>query len=66
MYLDFYGFKEKPFTLSPNPKFLFYSGEHKEAFSRLMFAVLLQQQGYMVLTGEVGTGKTTLVNETVE
>ncbi len=65
MYLDFYGFKEKPFTLSPNPKFLFYSGEHKEAFSRLMFAVLLQQQGYMVLTGEVGTGKTTLINELV-
>lgn len=61
MYLDFYGLKEKPFTLSPNPKYLFYSRRHKEAMSQIIYAVT-QKDGYMVLSGEVGTGKTTLIN----
>ena len=61
MYLDFYRLKEKAFSLSPNPKFLFYSESHKEAISQMIFA-LKENYGFMVLTGEVGTGKTTLVN----
>lgn len=61
MYLDFFGFKEKPFTLSPDPKFLFYSPTHKEAISQMIYAIR-EGHGFMVLTGEVGTGKTSLIN----
>ena len=65
MYLDFYGFKERPFTLSPNPKYLYYSRSHKEAYAQFIYA-LTEQYGYMVMTGEVGTGKTTLANAMVK
>ncbi len=61
MYLDFYGITEKPFTLSPNPRYLYYSRKHKEALSQIIYAVT-EHYGYMVLTGDVGTGKTTLIN----
>ncbi|NIR51883.1 AAA family ATPase [candidate division KSB1 bacterium] len=61
MYLDFYGLKNKPFTLSPDPKYLYYSSSHKEAVSQFIYSIT-QQNGFMVLTGEVGTGKTTLIN----
>ena len=61
MYLDFYGIKEKPFTLSPDPRYLFYSHWHKEALSQMIYAIT-QQHGSMVLTGDVGTGKTTWIN----
>ncbi len=64
MYLQFYGLKEKPFTLSPDPKYLYYSLSHKEAYSQFIYAVT-QHCGFMVLTGEVGTGKTTIVNAMV-
>lgn len=64
MYLQFYGLKEKPFTLSPDPKYLYYSISHKEAYSQFIYAVT-QHCGFMVLTGEVGTGKTTIVNAMV-
>ncbi|MFQ5648506.1 MAG: ExeA family protein [bacterium] len=65
MYLDFYSIREKPFTLSPNPRFLYYSQNHKEALSQIILAVT-QQYGYVVLTGDVGTGKTTLINALLE
>ena len=61
MYLSFYNLKEKPFTLSPDPKFFYYSNSHKEAMSQLTFSVT-NNVGFVVLTGEVGIGKTTLVN----
>jgi len=64
MYLQFYGLKEKPFTLSPDPKYLYYSLSHKEAYSQFIYAVT-QHCGFMVLTGEVGTGKTTIANASV-
>jgi len=61
MYLDFYALQEKPFTLSPNPQYLYFSKTHKEAYSQLLYAIS-EQSGYMLLTGEIGSGKTTVIN----
>lgn len=60
MYCDFYGFKEKPFTITPNPRFVFLSKNHKEAFAHLLYGID-SHAGFIVLTGEVGTGKTTVL-----
>ncbi len=59
MYEAFFGFREKPFNLTPDPKFLYLSPKHNEAFAHLEFG-LERRGGFMVVTGEVGTGKTTL------
>ncbi len=59
MYNKFFGFKEKPFKLVPNPKYLFLSKSHEEALAHLSYAVS-QGDGFVEITGEVGTGKTTL------
>ncbi len=59
MYLDFYGFREKPFTLTPDPRFVFLSKNHREAFAHLLYGIE-NRVGFMVLTGEVGSGKTTV------
>jgi general secretion pathway protein A len=60
MYCAFYGFRESPFTITPNPRFLFMSAQHREAFAHLTYAVE-SRAGFIELTGEVGTGKTTLL-----
>ncbi len=60
MYLDFFGLKEKPFTITPNPKFIYLSKNHKEVFAHLLYGVQ-DQAGFIVVTGEVGTGKTTVL-----
>lgn len=60
MYQKFYGFREKPFEITPDPKFLYLSENHKEALAHLTYAVK-ERKGFTVITGEVGTGKTTLV-----
>lgn len=60
MYTKFYGFKEKPFEITPDPRFLYLSENHKEALAHLTYAVR-ERKGFTVITGEVGTGKTTLV-----
>jgi general secretion pathway protein A len=60
MYCTFYGFRESPFTITPNPRFLFMSTQHREAFAHLIYAVE-SRAGFIELTGEVGTGKTTLL-----
>jgi general secretion pathway protein A len=60
MYCEYYGFKEKPFTVTPNPRFVFLSKNHKEAFAHLLYGID-NHAGFIVLTGEVGTGKTTLL-----
>jgi general secretion pathway protein A len=60
MYCTFYGFRESPFTITPNPRFLFLSDQHREAFAHLIYAVE-SRAGFVELTGEVGTGKTTLL-----
>jgi general secretion pathway protein A len=59
MYCQFYGLKERPFNVTSDPAFFFLSKKHKEALSHLAYGVS-QRKGIIVLTGEVGTGKTTL------
>lgn len=60
MYCDYFGFSEKPFTITPNPHFVFLSGIHREAYARLLYGVD-SHAGFIALTGEVGTGKTTML-----
>jgi general secretion pathway protein A len=60
MYCEFFGFSEKPFTITPNPHFVFLSSIHREAFARLLYGVD-SHAGFIALTGEVGTGKTTML-----
>jgi general secretion pathway protein A len=59
MYQSFYGFKEMPFNITPDPKFLYLSQTHQEALQHLKFGVR-ERKGFIVLIGEVGCGKTTL------
>ena len=59
MYEDYYGFSEKPFSLTPDPKYLFKSASHASAFELLQYAVR-RREGFVVITGDIGTGKTTL------
>ena len=59
MYLDYYGLKEPPFDITPNPRFLFYSPKHREAFNHLLYGIR-ERKGFVQLTGEVGAGKTTV------
>jgi type II secretory pathway predicted ATPase ExeA len=60
MYEQFYGLNERPFDLSPNPRFLFLTRQHREALTHLRYG-LAARPGLTVLVGEAGTGKTTLV-----
>ncbi len=60
MYLDFHGFVEKPFNLTPDPRFVFLSKHHKEAFAHLLYGIN-NRVGFIALTGEVGSGKTTVL-----
>ena len=60
MYLKLFGLKEKPFHITPNPRFIFLSKIHKEAFAHLLYGIQ-QRVGFLSLTGEVGTGKTTVL-----
>lgn len=59
MYYDFFGFREPPFSIAPDPRYLYLSERHKEALAHLMYGVK-GQGGFIVITGEVGTGKTTV------
>src|SRR5919109_1654799 len=65
MYLKFYGLKEAPFSPTPDPKFLFQSTRHREALAQLLYGVR-ERKGFIVLTGEIGTGKTTLLRTLLE
>ncbi len=60
MYCTFYGLKERPFTLTPNPDFIFLGRAHQEAFAHLIYGIE-QKAGFIALTGEVGAGKTTVM-----
>lgn len=59
MYCKYYGLKERPFNVTSDPAFFFSSKKHKEALSHLLYGVS-QRKGIIVLTGEIGTGKTTI------
>jgi general secretion pathway protein A len=60
MYTAFFGFSKSPFDLSPDPAFLYRSTQHEEALASLIYGVQ-SRKGFIVLTGEVGTGKTTML-----
>jgi general secretion pathway protein A len=60
MYIEYFGFTQAPFSITPDPGFLFLSHDHKEAFAHLLHGVG-DTGGFVQLTGEVGTGKTTLL-----
>lgn len=59
MYNDFFGFKSSPFTIAPDPRFLFMSERHRDALAHLLYGIG-SGGGFVMLTGEVGTGKTTV------
>jgi general secretion pathway protein A len=59
MYAEFYGLREKPFALSPDPRYLFLADSHREALAHLLYGIE-HGEGFISITGEVGTGKTTL------
>ena len=65
MYLDYYGLKEPPFSITPNPRFLFYSARHREALNHLLYGIR-ERKGFVQLTGEVGAGKSTLCRALLE
>jgi general secretion pathway protein A len=65
VYLEYYGLKEPPFNITPNPRFLFFSGKHREALNHLLYGIR-QRKGFVQLTGEVGAGKTTLSRALLE
>jgi general secretion pathway protein A len=65
MYEEYYGFTEKPFSLTPDPKYLFKSTSHANAFELLQYAIR-RREGFVVITGDIGTGKTTLCRAILE
>ena len=65
MYLKFYGFKEKPFQIVPNPAFLYKSIQHRNALTYLEYG-LSENTGFILLTGEIGSGKTTLIQHLLQ
>src|SRR5215468_2841141 len=65
MYKSFFGLKENPFNVNPDPRYLFLTKQIEEALSGLMYGIQTRK-GFITLTGEVGTGKTTLVNRLLD
>src|ERR1700674_1508991 len=65
MYKSYYGLKENPFNVNPDPRFLFLTKQIEEALTGLMYGIQTRK-GFITLTGEVGTGKTTLINRLLD
>jgi general secretion pathway protein A len=65
MYEEYFGFTEKPFSLTPDPRFLYKSESHANAFELLQYA-MRRREGFVVVTGDIGTGKTTLCRALLE
>src|SRR5437868_4179690 len=65
MYEQYYGFVQPPFTLTPDPRFLYRSESHEEAISLLIHSIR-RKEGFVVLTGDIGTGKTTICRALLE
>src|ERR1043166_1051303 len=65
MYERFFGLTDKPFALTPNPKFVFYSQQYREAEGQLLYGIN-NREGFMLVTGQPGTGKTTLCRDLIE
>jgi general secretion pathway protein A len=65
MYKSFFGLKDNPFNVNPDPRFLFFTNQIEETLTSLMYGIQTRK-GFITLTGEVGTGKTTLINRLLE
>ncbi len=65
MYESFFGFREQPFSLTPDPRFLWLSETHQEGLATLVYGIT-RHKGFLLLTGEVGTGKTTLLRAALQ
>ena len=65
MYLEYFGLTEKPFQITPDPRFLYMSRRHRDGFAHLLYGAD-EAGGFVLLTGEVGTGKTTLCRSALE
>jgi len=65
MHEEYYGFSDKPFSLTPDPKYLYKSESHANAFDLLQYAIR-RREGFVVVTGDIGTGKTTLCRAILE
>jgi len=65
MYKEFYGLREKPFALTPDPQFLYLSESHRTALDSLLYGIA-QREGFIVITGDIGTGKTTICRAVLE
>jgi general secretion pathway protein A len=65
LYLQYYNLREEPFSITPDPRFLFFSAKHQEAFNHLLFGIH-ERKGFIELTGEVGAGKTTICRKLLD
>jgi general secretion pathway protein A len=65
MYEEFYGLTAPPFSITPDPRYLFFSHRHREAFEHMLFGIT-QRKGFIQITGEVGAGKSTLCRAVLE
>jgi len=65
MYLEYFNFKCKPFDLVPNPEFIYFSKTHKRAITYLNYGIT-ERAGFILLTGEVGSGKTTIIRDLID
>src|SRR5215510_10556659 len=59
VYLEYYGLNEDPFSITPNPRFLYYGAKHREALNHMLYGIRARK-GFVQITGEVGAGKSTL------
>ncbi|MCP3951308.1 MAG: AAA family ATPase [Desulfobacterales bacterium] len=65
MYCKYFGFSEKPFDVTPDPRFLYLTTDHEEALSSIIYGIQ-ERRGFITIVGEVGTGKTTLLNAVLD
>ena len=65
MYTDYFGFREKPFGVTPDPRFFYTNPCYREAYASLLYGIH-ERRGFIVLTGEIGTGKTTILRRLME
>ena len=65
MYVDYFGLRENPFSIAPDPAYLYMSDSHREALAHLLYG-LKSDGGFVLLTGEIGTGKTTICRSLID
>ena len=65
MYLEFFGLQEKPFSLTPDPRFLFLSDSHRQDLDHMVYGIQ-EREGFILIAGDIGTGKTTICRELLD